>query len=75
MGRILHNMGLSVSSQELEIKAVHLPGATNRIPGYLSRWHLDSAEYSRLFALECADASIFIEEIVTEVFFILNGDL
>ena len=75
MGTILRNMWLSVSSQEFEIKAVHLAGATNRLPDYLSRWHLDSAKYSRLFALECADASNVSEEIVTEDFFTLNSDL
>ena len=75
MGAILRNMWLSVSSQEFEIKAVHLPGATNRLPDYLSRWHLDSEKYSRLFALECGDAHNFSEEVVTEDFFILNSDL
>ena len=34
MGTILCNMWLSVSSQEFEIKAVHLPGATNRLLDY-----------------------------------------
>lgn len=75
MGTILRNMWLSVSSQEIEIKAVHLPGATNRLLDYLSRWHLDSDKYSRLFALECGDAHNFSEEVVTEDFFILNSDL
>ena len=75
MGQILRNMWLSVSSHEFEIKAVHLPGATNRLPDYLSRWHLDSAKYSRLFASECGNASNISEEIVTEDFFILNSDL
>ena len=75
MGTILRNMWPSVSSQEFEIKAVHLLGATNRLPDYLSHWHLDFDKYSRLFALECGDAHNFSEEVVTEDFFILKSDL
>jgi len=50
MGQILLNTWLSVSTQEFEIRAVHLPGVSNGIPDYLSQLHLD-AKYSRLFAV------------------------
>ena len=53
MGTILRNTWLQVSAQEFEIRAVHLPGVTNRLADYLSRWHLDEAKYSGLFAAEC----------------------
>lgn len=65
----------SAFHHELELTAVHLLGVTNHVLDYLSHWHLDSTTYSRLFALECVDASNFIEETVTEDFFILNSDL
>lgn len=65
MGTILRNTWLKVSSQEFEIRAVHLPGITNRLAAYLSRWYLDVAKYSSLFAAECEDAGFIMEETVT----------
>ena len=38
MGTILRNTWLQVSAQEFEIRAVHLPGVTNRLADYLPRW-------------------------------------
>lgn len=73
MGTILRNTWLHVSSQEFEIRAVHLSGVTNRLADYLSRWHLDVAKYSGLFAAECGDAGSFSEE--TDELFALNSDL
>ena len=75
MGKILHNAWLQVSSQEFEIRAVHLPGVTNRLADYLSGWHLDVAKYSGLFAAECGDAGSISEETVTDELFALNSDL
>ena len=75
MGTILRNTWLQDSSQEFEIRAVHLPGVTNRIADYLSRWHLDEAKYSRLFAAERGDVGSFTEETVTDELFALNSDL
>ena len=68
MGTILRNTWLQVSAQEFEIRAVHLPGVTNRLADYLPRWHLDEAKYSGLFAAECGDVGSFREETVTDVF-------
>ena len=75
MGTILRNTWLKVSSQEFEIRAVHLPSITNRLAAYLSRWYLDVAKYSSLFAAECEDAGFIMEETVTEELFALNSDL
>lgn len=75
MGKILRNAWLVISSQEFEIRAVHLPGVTNRLADYLSRWHLDVVKYSSLFAAECGDAGSIKEETVTEELFALNSDL
>lgn len=75
MGTILRNTWLQVSAQEFEIRAVHLPGVTNRLADYLSRWHLDEAKYSGLFAAECGDVGSFSEETVTDELFALNSDL
>lgn len=75
MGKILRNTWLQVSSQEFENRAVHLPGVTNRLADYLSRWHLDVAKYSGLFATECGDAGSIREETVTDELFALNSDL
>lgn len=74
MGQILRNTWLSVSSQEFDIRAVHLPGVSNSLPDYLSRCHLD-AKYSHLFAVECGDAGSISEETVTDELFVLNSDL
>ena len=75
MEKILRNAWLQISSQEFEIRAVHLPGETNRLADYLSRWHLDVAKYSGLFAAACGDASSISEETVTDELFALSSDL
>lgn len=75
MGKILCNAWLVISSQAFEIRAVHLPGVTNRLGDYLSRWHLDVVKYSSLFAAAWGDAGSIKEETVTDELFALNSDL
>ena len=48
MGQILRSTWLSVSGHEFEIREVHLLGASNRLPDYLSRWHLNLSVCHRM---------------------------
>ena len=40
MATCLRELWLVVSSNEFELRAVHLPGEENRVADWLSRWHL-----------------------------------
>ena len=42
MASYLRELWLVVSSNEFELRAVHLPGEENRVADWLSRWHLGS---------------------------------
>ena len=42
MASCLRELWLVVSSNEFELRAVHLPGEENRVADWLSRWHLGS---------------------------------
>ena len=55
---------------QVEIRAVHLPGRENRLPDFLSRWHLD-IKYQKLFFNEI-DSNVFDDVLLHNELFIFH---
>ena len=64
IAHILRNIWWIASNFQLNLRAVHLSGVDNRLPDYLSRWHLDP-KYEKLF-YESTEAGRFEEVIVLD---------
>ena len=45
----LRELWLACSLNDIEIRAEHVPGLQNRLPDWLSRWHLNNNVYKNLF--------------------------
>ena len=64
MATCLRELWLVVSTNEFELRAVHLPGEENRVADWLSRWHL-GYKYQRAFNSFISDSSydeVFIHD-------------
>ena len=62
IARVLRNIWWIASTNQLQLRAVHLPGVDNRLPDSLSRWHLDTKYmnifYSNINANEFEEVSV-----------------
>ena len=73
MATCLRELWLVVSSNEFELKAIHLPGEENRVADWLSRWHLGQ-KYRDSFN-SFADGTIYEEIHIHNELFKISGCL
>ena len=73
MATCLRELWLVVSSNEFELKAIHLPGEENRVADWLSRWHLGQ-KYRDSFN-SFADGTIYEEIHIYNELFKFSGCL
>ena len=69
MGALLRNIWLCKATQELELRALHLPGAEIRLADCLSRWHLNPDFYATKFFGHCdRHAQFQVEQLFDDIF-------
>ena len=68
MATCLRELWLVVSTNEFELRAVHLPGEDNRVADWLSRWHLGYTyqnAFNSFISGSCYDEMFICDELFT----------
>ena len=73
LNKCLRELWLLAATYEFEIKALHIRGTENRLPDYLSRWHMGQVyETSFWQSVETRD---MVERVVADDFFCFTDSL
>jgi hypothetical protein len=65
--QIVREIMFTCATGQFEVRAVHIPGLQNRIPDWLSRWHLD-AQYQRKFLAFNSQAGLQLSQVHPDLF-------